>query len=788
MTEPGKRRSLKLKIAAIVLLSLAGLMLSVIFISHKVELGLIQEKFEKELVVIGDIIGNRSGAALLFDDKTAAERNLKAARFHPYIEKLCLYNIDGHLFSGYLRSPETYSCALSLPTEPLTSGRLLEFTRQVIIDSDELTGYLVVGADPSSIETTSKYLLSVLSVFFVLALLIVLVIVAPIMNRVLGPLASLRDTVKELATNPSASIRAKYVYNDEVGDLVKVFNNMLDRLDEESKTLRVTEEALRRSMKMEAVGQLTGGIAHDFNNILGIILGNLSLLQLESNDNPNTLRRVATINKAAQRAADLTKKLLGFSSRQSGDIAITNINRVIEGMQGLIARFITPQITFEQQLAEGLWTTKIDPGELEDALLNLVINARDAMSGTTGHLTLETHNWTLDDAYCALNPDAQPGNYVLLCITDNGTGIPADMQERIFEPFFSTKAQGKGIGMGLAMVFGFVKRSSGHIKVYSDPGIGTSFHIYLPCAEGEKEQLPAKAEVIETSARGDETILVVDDEHELQNLARETLSGLGYRILTAGSGMEALEKMKQEKVIDLLFSDIVMPGGMNGYELAERATAEHPNLKVLLTSGYAAKTIAQGDQTRFALNLVNKPYTMQTLTRQIRSLLDSHRDSVDSEVVPVAIKKEVAPQTLWTEELTVGIEAIDDDHRMLLQLLLRANSEQGGDLEPFRTILAELTEYAPRHFKREESIMEACGFPGRADHSQVHQFLLDQLETKKDRLKSGTISRQEIVGFLNSWLFNHVRDIDKFFGLYCQGNEERIAQALAQVTESTEDN
>ncbi len=779
MVESGKRRSLKLKIGAIVLLSLAVLMLSVIFISHRVELGLIQEKFEKELVVIGDIIGNRSGAALMFDDQVAARRNLNAARFHPYIEKLCLYNTDGKLFSSYLRSPEIHSCTLSLPTETVSSKELLDFTRRILIDSDELAGYLMVTADPSSIETTSNYLLLVLSIFFVLTLLIVLLIVAPIMNKVLGPLAHLRDTAKELAEDPSASIRAKFFYNDEVGDLVKVFNNMLDRLDEESETLRVTEEALRRSMKMEAVGQLTGGIAHDFNNILGIILGNLSLLQLEVSDNPNTLKRVETINKASHRAADLTKKLLGFSSRQSGQFAVTNINRVIEGMQGLIARLITPQIKFEQQLAETLWATKIDPGELEDALLNLVINARDAMSDTSGHLTIETHNWTLDDAYCTLNPDAHPGDYVLLCVTDNGTGIPIELQERIFEPFFSTKAQGKGIGMGLAMIFGFVKRSHGHIKVYSDQGIGTSIHVYLPYTEGEEQPLETKVEIIETPSKGNETILVVDDEKELQELASETLSALGYRILTAGNAAEALKNLRKEKAIDLLFSDVVMPGGMNGYELAEHAAAENPSLKILLTSGFTTTTIVQKSQATFAANLLGKPYTMQTLTGRVRTLLDTPKQVFTNEVAPATTTEKVPGLTMWTEDLAVGIEAIDDDHRILLELLTRAYCEQGDASYTLSTLLAELAEYAPGHFRREESIMKACGYPGSADHNQVHQFLLNQLEIKKDRLRKGTISRPEVIVFLTSWLVNHVRDVDKVFGKYCQGQEEVIEKALS---------
>ena len=382
-----------------------------------------------------------------------------------------------------------------------------------------------------------------------------------------------------------------------------------------------TEQALRRAQKMDAVGQLTGGIAHDFNNILGIIIGNLDLLERSVDGDEKVQRRVETIRKSAQRATDLTRKLLGFSRQQSGEAVATNINQLMHGMHSLIARTVTPQVEVECQFAEDLWPTKVDPGDFEDALLNLVINAHDAMP-YGGHLFLNTHNCTLDSDICSRNPDIPSGEYIRLTVRDNGRGIPAEQHERIFEPFFTTKAQGKGTGLGLAMVFGFIKRSSGYIKLESEPDRGTTFHIYLPRANAtEGSHTPAGAK-IDDSQRGHETILLVDDEQDLLELARESLLSLGYRVLTAQDGHEALKLINAEPGIDLMCSDVVMPGGINGYQLADRASAMRPNLKLLLVSGYTEKIITQRSHATPAIQLLSKPYTQTELACQVRMLLD----------------------------------------------------------------------------------------------------------------------------------------------------------------------
>ncbi|MCP4041814.1 MAG: response regulator, partial [Gammaproteobacteria bacterium] len=356
-------------------------------------------------------------------------------------------------------------------------------------------------------------------------------------------------------------------------------------------------------------------------NILGIILGNLELLKDNITGDDKALKRVETISKSAQRAADLTKQLLGFSRRQPNEVTVTDTRRAILDMDNLIARSVTPEVEVEHDFAKDLWLTEIDSGDFQDALLNLIINARDAIPGG-GRLTLETANKTLDAAYCVQNPGAIPGKYVQLAVSDSGKGIPYDQLGRIFEPFFTTKEQGKGTGLGLAMVYGFVKRSGGHIKVYSEQGIGTTFRLYLPRAKGEEQLVAATDEQPESLPHGRETILAVDDEEDLLELAQSSLEALGYRVLVATSGRQTLERLAEEPAIDLLFSDVVMPGRMNGYELAEQVTAIRPALKVLLTSGYTEKAVTHNGQARFTANLLSKPYTQPELAQRVRTMLD----------------------------------------------------------------------------------------------------------------------------------------------------------------------
>ena len=390
---------------------------------------------------------------------------------------------------------------------------------------------------------------------------------------------------------------------------------------------RKTEEILRRSQKMDAVGQLTGGIAHDFNNLLGIILGNLELLEPYVNGDEKAVKRVQTIEGAGLRAAQLTRQLLSYSRKEASLESVIKINQVISEMAELISRSLTPQIEINYKISKDLWFTKVDPGDLKDALLNLCINARDSMAGH-GHITIEAHNVNLDETNCIPKAGISPGQYIEVIISDTGEGIPSEHIDRIFEPFFTTKDRGKGTGLGLAMVYAFVKRSAGYIKCNSEVGVGTTFRIYLPRDTSDKTVNEQGDNQYETISYSKETILVVDDENALMELAKDMLESLGYRVLTACNGKRALEQLTQTPEIDLLFSDVVMPNGMNGYELAEQATAIQHDLRVLLTSGVNENIEPYKNQARFYTNLLSKPYRKADLAKQVRSLLDDLKQTV----------------------------------------------------------------------------------------------------------------------------------------------------------------
>ncbi len=466
-------------------------------------------------------------------------------------------------------------------------------------------------------------------------------------------------------------------------------------------------------------------------------------------------------------------------------VSATNINQLIEGMDNLISRSITPEVDIDQQFSDDLWLTNIDPGEFEDTLLNLILNARDAMHGS-GRLTLETCNCTLDDSYCAQNTGVSSGQYVQLSVSDSGDGISYEVQKRIYEPFFTTKEQGKGTGLGLAMVFGFTQRSGGHIKVYSEPGMGTTFRLYLPRTRERQSQAEVTRQKPLTLPYGNEKILAVDDEESLLELARESLQSLGYHVFVASNGKQALRLLNAEPSISLLFSDVVMPGGMNGYQLAEQATANNKDLKVLLTSGYTKNSLAHNGQARFNANLISKPYTQADLAHRIRSLLGELKvsDSKKAADEQNAVSSETVME--WSDTLSTGVKQIDDDHQILIGLLNQCLklSENTSDKDKLNNILLELLEYTQHHFKREEAIMQACDYPGIDNHCQVHQLLIRQVEDQLRQLKLDKITLKQLREFLLSWVVDHIQGMDKSFAPYCDGKEELVIKAVNQFDAS----
>jgi PAS domain S-box-containing protein len=381
-----------------------------------------------------------------------------------------------------------------------------------------------------------------------------------------------------------------------------------------------TEAQLRQAQKMEAVGQLTGGVAHDFNNLLAVMSGNVELLAEGIGDNErlhNLTRRALT---AVERGAALTQRLLAFSRRQTLQPKAVKLNRLVAGMTDLLRRALGETVDVAAFGADDLWTCEVDPGQMENVLLNLAINARDALLDG-GKLTIEAANAWLDDDYAAAQAEVAPGQYVLLAVTDNGTGMPPEILERAFEPFFTTKQVGKGSGLGLSMVYGFVKQSGGHVKVYSEAGEGTTVKIYLPRAQADPAADPATPAAPIVGSRG-ETVLVVEDDPDVRTLAVALLRGLGYEVLEAGSADAALDRLEETSRVNLLFTDVVLPGGMSGRELAHRVRQRHPGLKVLYMSGYSENGIVHQHRLDQRAPLLQKPFRKTDLARKVREVLD----------------------------------------------------------------------------------------------------------------------------------------------------------------------
>jgi PAS domain S-box-containing protein len=387
---------------------------------------------------------------------------------------------------------------------------------------------------------------------------------------------------------------------------------------------RQLEAELRQSQKTEAIGRLTGGIAHDFNNLLSIMVGNLQLLTRALHDDPRLVRQAQTGLNAALRGADLTRRLLAFARQQVLEPRIVDLNALIGGMYELLRRTLTGDVDIERRLDPAAWPAKVDPGQLENAVLNLVINARDAMP-TGGVITIATRNEAI--AQRVREDGLAPGEYAVLEVTDTGTGMSVETLKRVFEPFFTTKDVGKGSGLGLSMVYGFAKQSGGHVDISSVVGQGTTVRLYFPRSLAGVERVGAEPAADGELPRGHETILVVEDNAAVRATAIEMLGGLGYRLLEASNGRQALEVVAREPDIALVFSDIMLPGGLLGSQLAQRLSERRPRLKVLMTSGFSESGMLQRGMLDGSIGLLPKPYKLEDLARRIRATLDGTEES-----------------------------------------------------------------------------------------------------------------------------------------------------------------
>ncbi len=440
-----------------------------------------------------------------------------------------------------------------------------------------------------------------------------------------------RDNIDIRAGRPVSTMQQRYyrkdggivyiqwssVWSDEEQLFFNIARDVSAQIEAESR--------LQQSQRLETLGQLTGGVAHDFNNLLTVILGNAEFLAEQLPEHGDLHRLAVAMQDAAERGSALNRRLLAFARRQALEPKITDVNALMGSMDHLLRRTLGEHVEIEIVRAGGLWRGFVDPAQMEAAILNLCLNARDAMPGG-GRLTIETANAYLDGTYAASHEDVQPGQYVMVAVTDTGQGMPPDVVNRAFEPFFTTKDVGKGSGLGLSMVYGFVKQSGGHIKIYSEVGQGSVVRIYLPRTRETGDAAGTSTGKL-SSLSGSDKILLVEDDDLVRSHVEKQLRGLGYRVVAVANGPEAIEMLDKVADFDLLFTDVVMPRGMNGQQLAAEARRLRPELPVLFTSGYTENAIIHHGRLDPGVHLLNKPYRREEMARKVREVLDEAREA-----------------------------------------------------------------------------------------------------------------------------------------------------------------
>ncbi|UJW77526.1 hybrid sensor histidine kinase/response regulator [Rhizobium sp. SL42] len=484
------------------------------------------------------------------------------------------------------------------------------------------------------------------------------------------------------------------------------------KLERETIERETAQLALRQAQKMEALGNLTGGVAHDFNNLLQVVGGNLQLLSKDVEGNERAEQRLQNALSGVTRGAKLASQLLAFGRRQPLEPKVVNVRRLIHNMDDMLRRALGEEIELETVVSGGLWNTLIDPSQLENAILNLAINARDAMDGR-GRLTIEAANSVLDDDYARMHEDVRPGQYVMVAVTDTGSGIPADIIEHVLEPFFTTKSDGKGSGLGLSMVYGFLKQSGGHLKIYSEPGHGTTMRLYMPRTMQVEDSLtdlnshPVKG--------GSETVLVVEDDDGVRDTSVALLADLGYRVLKAQDAQSAFAIVNSGVHVDLLFTDVVMPGPMRSTELARKAKALFPHMAILFTSGYTENSIVHGGKLDAGVELLSKPYTREALARKVRHVLGNaqqHRIAVERlerhEQVQTTMPSPRSPEPTGSLTGTTCILVVEDEPLILMSNVDMVE-ELGHEVEDAKSAEDALKILDDRHI---DILLTDVGLPG----------------------------------------------------------------------------
>jgi signal transduction histidine kinase/CheY-like chemotaxis protein len=569
-----------------------GLLIFGVVIVYSGEQAYRQQKAD-ETEVEARILASTVVAALTFDDRKAAAVYVQALSANPAIEMAAVYDSNGSLFAVYRRN-QGVKPILTAPELGLSvASNRVAVTTEVEQQNAPSVGRVYVRAilDPFT-RRYERY-----------AVIGLLVVMAALVTVVLGVAQSALGRVNSELVASNANLQAEIIEREKA------------------------EEALRQAQKMEAIGQLTGGVAHDFNNILQVILGNLGIIETRlqrGGTNPAVLSPlIETAIRAGDRAAVLTGQLLAFSRRQPLQPKPIDPNRLLGGMSELFHRTLGETIEVETVFGARIWQIFVDANQLESAILNLAVNARDAMP-SGGKLTIETANTHLDEAYAASEPDVHPGQYVVIAVTDSGEGMSADVVAKAFDPFFTTKDIGQGTGLGLAQVYGFMKQSGGHAKIYSEPGVGTTVKLYLPRLVTAVAATGAGTNDLAEVPRGHrEVILVVEDEAEVRDFVVDMLRELGYDVVEAATGDTALQALEARGDIKLLFTDVGLPGGLNGRQLADEALRRRPDLKVLYTTGYARNAIVHQGRLDPGVELINKPFTYSALAQRVREILDT---------------------------------------------------------------------------------------------------------------------------------------------------------------------
>jgi signal transduction histidine kinase/CheY-like chemotaxis protein len=614
-----------------------------------------------DLTTQSEILARVSMPAVEFNDPKVAQENLEQLKARPAIHGAAIYAQNGALFAKYTADK---GGAVTIPPVPGPDGYTINGGQMTVFKSlarnGETVGTVYLQANFPLAERIKRYSFILLAVMAG-SLVIAVLVSSWLQAAVTKPILALTNAVHQVIRRRDFSMRVEKSTEDEVGVLVDAFNDMLtevgnrsaaleksslaiqremkerivaqdalrdlnstleERIAARTAELERAHEQLRQSQKLEAIGQLTGGVAHDFNNVLQVIAGNLQLLQMSVAGNAEAQKRLETAAFAADRGAKLSSQLLSFARRQPLQPLPTNLGRVLRAMDDLLRRALGESIYIETIVTGGLWNTLVDPNQLENVVLNLAINARDAMKNG-GKLTLELGNAMLDEHYVSAEPDVPAGQYVQLAVSDTGAGMTPEVLERAFEPFFTTKRDGEGTGLGLSMVYGFVKQSRGHIRIYSEVGSGTTVRIYLP--RSLQEETPVSEASTTPPVGGIETILVVEDDLAVQATVVDMLAGLGYRVLKANDGESALNVMRSGVPVDLLFTDVVMPGPVRSPDLAREAKKICPEIEVLFTSGYTQNAIVHGGRLDPGVELLSKPYRRDDLARKISSLLTRRR-------------------------------------------------------------------------------------------------------------------------------------------------------------------